>query len=59
MLTPKNNFPHEVSIGPIPRLILHPALIGGQKGGRQGERDCGGREAGAGVAGGVADGEAE
>ena len=59
MLTPKNNFSREASIGPVPSRWLHPALIGGQKGGRQGERDCGGREAGARVAGGVADGEAE
>ena len=59
MLNPKNNFSCEASIPGVPDLRLHPALIGGQKGGRQGERDCGGREAGARVAGGVADGEAE
>ena len=53
MLAPKNNFSLEASIGPVPRLRLHPAPIGGWRGtageaGREAEREAGrepGREA--------------
>jgi hypothetical protein len=52
MLNPKNNFLCEASIPPVPRLRLHPALIGGWRetggeAGREAERDAG-REAGGG-----------
>ena len=52
MLAPKNNFSLEASIGPVPKLSLHPALIGGwreaggeaeREAGRGAEREAGGR----------------
>ena len=62
MLAPKNNFSLEASIGAVPTLRLHPALIGGwreeggeagREAGREAEREAGreaegeaGREAG-------------
>ena len=54
MLTPKNNFSREASIGPVPSHWLHPALIGGwreaggeagREAGREVEKEAG-REAG-------------
>ena len=47
MLASKNNFSCEASIGPVPRLSLHPALIGGWReavgeAGREAEEEAGG-----------------
>ena len=45
MLTPKNNFSCEASIGAVPALGLHPALIGGwREAGGEAGREAG-REA--------------
>ena len=45
MLAPKNNFSLEASIGAVPSLRLHPALIGGwREAGGEAEREAG-REA--------------
>ena len=45
MLAPKNNFSLEASIGPVPNLRLHLALIGGwREAGGEAEREAG-REA--------------
>ena len=47
MLASKNNFSLEASIGPVPNLRLHLALIGGWReagteAGREAEREAGG-----------------